>query len=233
MMLTATKTGLGKKGIATWIAQLLTGLFAIGVIALIYFMMFSRYFDIHVIVKSNEAKRHVINMAQVMMSSHRLVHEDSFDDGSKRYYRGVFNSTKLDDNLGIEGDLRNIILDKGAALRDEISYPDTATRIVITDLETGKVWLVSFGSPGLENIGQLMTCFLDKIPETAAEWLEMFKPSFSTGIKIESPWSKWDVEECYETYTSKIGVFSQDFPVMIYNDGEMHPGRLFLRVMEL
>lgn len=225
------KVRLGKKGIATWIAQLLTALFAIGIIATIYFMMYSRYFDIQVTVDSDEAKRHAINMAQVLMSSRRLVHEDSYDDGSKRYYRGVFNATKLDNSLAVEGDLIDIrtLERKGEELSKEISYPNTATRIVITDLENGDGWIMSFGHPGLENFKELLVCFWQN-----ANWGDIFQPVFGPPVvKIKSPWTKWDAESCYGTYGTKIGVFSQDFPVMIYNGGEMHPGRLFLRVMEL
>lgn len=212
-----------RRGQATWIAQIMIGFMAIGIVAFLYFLMYGRYFDIHAIVRSNEAKRHVINMAQVMLSSDKLVLEESFDDGSKRFYRGVFDKEKLDAQL-INQALYNSgnYDDQGEELIKEISYPNTGTRIVISDVETEESWILAYGSPGLEYLSEYIKCMYSNID------LKIFSLAFNPG-----PWNVWDKRDCYYTYVEKIGVFGQEFPVMIYDDGEMHEGRLFLRVMEL
>ncbi len=66
----------GRKGIATWIPLVLTALTAIGAVALLYFLLFARYFDIQAIIQSAEVQRHTINMAQVLLSSDKLVYEE-------------------------------------------------------------------------------------------------------------------------------------------------------------
>jgi hypothetical protein len=92
-------------GIATWIAQMLIAFAVIGAVFLLYVLMVGRYFDIHAIIVSNEAQRHVINMAQVLLSSDRLVYEEDLSNSllaglpQKRYYRAVFDRTKLDQAL--------------------------------------------------------------------------------------------------------------------------------------
>jgi hypothetical protein len=213
------------KAQATWIVQMVIGLFVIGMAAFLYFLMYGRYFDVHAIVESNEAKRHVINMGHVLLSSHRLVYEESFDDGSKRFYRGVFDADKLDEELvNEEGFLAGLLGTRGGELSREVSYPRTATRIVVDDIQNGNKWAVSFGSPGLENVAGLINCFNIRLDQNF--WAVPLVRHFT-------PWKDWDAEECYATYTSKIGVFDQKFPVLIYDEGEMHAGRLYLRVMEL
>lgn len=214
---------IGEKAIASWIAQLVIAFFAIGMVALLYFLIYGRYFDIHYIVQGNEAKRHTINMAQVILSSHKLVYEETFDDGTKRFYRGVFDRGKLDDQLVNEaGFLAGLLSTKGDELRKELSYPQTATRIVVNDIDNGEEWVVSFGDPSLQNINGLLSCLDSKM-----------KLEFFPIVRHFTPWKDWEAEDCYGTYLSKIGVYSQEFPVMIYDNGDMHAGRLFIRVMEL
>jgi len=213
---------LGKKGIAMWILYMLTALFAIGLIAFFYFLLIGRYFDIHAIIVSNEAQRHAINMAQVLLSSDKLVYEEKFANGLTRYHRAVFDKNKLDVQLFTS------LQDAGSKVSEvqkEISYPNTGTQIVVNDLVSGSSWILSFGGPGLENYAEFISCLNDNIDKN------IFSRVFN--IPQNSPWNFWDMQECTATYTTKIGIFEKDFPVLIKVGEDMHPGRLFIRVMEL
>ena len=217
----STSTKFGRKGIATWIAQMAVGLFSIGVVAFFYFLLFGRYFDIHSIIMSNEAKRHVINMAQVMLSSDKLVYEEEIG-GMKRFYRGVFDRAKLDEQL---------MTDKSdpkedSEIREEISYPSTGTQIIVYDIELEKSWTLSFRDPGLDIQEQFLECMLDNIDKNIFSWVPN-NPLFP------SPWNFWDIVECAATYETKIGIFEKDFPVLINDNGVLHAGRLYIRLMEL
>jgi len=214
------KYNIGKKAVATWIIQVATTLFAIGVIAFLYFFLFGRYFDIHAIVVSNEAKRHVINMAQALLSSDKLVYEEDFGGGMKRFHRGVFDKNKLDEQL-----MTHSLDIKDSEVREEISYPNTGTQIVVSDLESDTSWTLAFGGPGLENQVEFMDCLYQNIEPNIFVWVFNFP--------INSPWNFWDFVECAGTYETKIGIFEKDFPVLINDNGDLHAGRLFIRVMEM
>lgn len=215
-----TSTELGKKGIATWIAQMVVGLFSIGVVAFFYVLMFGRYFDIHSVIVSNEAKRHVINMAQVILSSDKLVYEEEIG-GMKRFYRGVFDRAKLDEQLMTdEGDT------KESEIIEEISYPNTATQIIVYDVELDQGWTLSFGGPGSEITTQFLDCMYKNIDKNIFRWV------FNNPLQ-PSPWNLWDIVECAGTYGTKIGIFEKDFPVLINDNGVLHAGRLYIRLMEL
>jgi hypothetical protein len=191
---------IGNRALAMSLMWLAIAFCVIGVVALLYFLMYGRYFDIHFIVKSNEAKRHVINMGQVLLSSHKLVYEETFDDGSKRFYRGVFDKDKLDQQLvNNAGFLAGLLGTKGGELREEVSYPKTATRIIV----------------------ELINCLNSNVDN-----------AFWAVVRHYTPWKDWDAEECYSAYADKLGVYNQEFPVLIYDDGDLHAGRLYLRVME-
>lgn len=216
----STSTKFGRKGIATWIAQMAVGLFSIGVVAFFYFLLFGRYFDIHSVIMSNEAKRHVINMAQVMLSSDKLVYEEEIG-GMKRFYRGVFDRAKLDEQL-----MTDKYDKKESEIREEISYPNTGTQIIVYDVELEKSWTLSFGGPGSEITTQFLECMLENIDRNIFSWV------FNNPLQ-PSPWNFWDIYECAGTYGTKIGIFEKDFPVLINDNGALHAGRLYIRLMEL
>jgi hypothetical protein len=200
----------------------LVAFFAIGVAALFYFLMYGRYFDIRTIVRSNEAKRHAINMAQVLLSSDKLVYEEEFDDGSKRFHRAVFDKAKLDAELVKQSELIPAILgSKSKELIESVSYPDTMTKIVVTDVDEGNTWVRAFGHPGVSGVSQLVKCMYDKV-----------NVNIFTITGFVSPWNNWDSKQCFKTYGSNMGMFNQEFPVMIYANGEMHAGRLYVGVLE-
>jgi hypothetical protein len=210
---------MGSKGIATWISQIIIGLLAIGCVAFLYFLFIGRYFDIHSVIVSNEAQRHAINMAQVIMSSDKLVVEDKFDDGTKRYHRGVFDSSKLDRQFATS----KADAGKVGMVSEEIYYPNIGAQIVVNDMYNNRNWAMAIGGSGLDNVGQYLNCLWTHID------------LFNLVVLHAGPWNDWDATECYGTYATKIGIFEKDFPVLIYDSasGQYHPGRLFVRVMEM
>lgn len=216
---------LGRKGIATWITQLLTAFAAIGIVAFLYFLMYGRYFELHSIIQSNEAKRHTINMAQVLLSSSRLVYEEEVG-GMKRFHRGVFDKDKLDEQL-INGDYFAVhkTVTKDSEIRREVSYPNTSTEIIVHDIDSGDRWILSFGGIGFEGINEFFTCLYNNIDKGFF--------GFPKPYNIFGLWDWWQAKECFDTYKTKIGVFQKDFPVLIKDDEALHAGRLFIRVIEL
>jgi hypothetical protein len=211
---------MNRKGIATWISQVIIGLLAIGCVAFLFYLFIGRYFDIHSIIVSNEAQRHAINMAQVLMSSDKLVTEDVFADGTKRYHRGVFDSSKLD----VQFATSKADAGKASMVSEEIYYPNIGAQVVVSDMISKKNWALSIGGSGLDNVGQFLGCLRDHI--------DVFGWAFNPA---RGPWSSWDTMECFDTYGTKVGVFERDFPVLIYDSasGQYHPGRLYVRLMEM
>jgi hypothetical protein len=209
----------GKKGIAKWIADVLAAFVAIGITAFLYFLLIGRYFDIQGVVVSSEAQRHTIGMAQILLSSDKLVYEESFGNGMKRYYRGIFDKDKLDEQMISKQDET-----KESELAKEISYPNTATQIVVTDISSSSNWVLSFNGPNFEGEGNFQTCMWDSIDWNILVW------PFNIPA---GPWNMWDIATCALTYTTKVGVFEKDFPVLIKVGDELHAGRLFVRIMGL
>lgn len=225
------KIGQGRKGIATWIAQMLTALVAIGSVAFLYFLLFGRYFEINAIIISNEAKRHVINMAQVLLSSDKLVYEEEFVGANgaitKRFHRAVFDKNKLDEQLINEAYFNTYkSTTRDSEIRREVSYPNTATNIIVYDLDSGNKWILSFGGVGVQGIAGFFDCLYNNIDKS-------FFGILPSPFNIFGLWDFWQAKACFDTYKTKIGVFEKDFPVLIKVGEELHAGRLLIRVMEL
>jgi hypothetical protein len=216
-----------EKAQATFIGEMLTGLATIALVAFIYFLIYGKYFDIHAVVQSNEAKRHTINIAQVLLSSDRLVYSENID-GSMRYYRGIFDSGKLDEQFVNEDyfSKKETANKEGGLLKDEIVYPNASINLVVTDFENDKIWVLSYGWPGIQGSSELIGCMDEKI-----DFMSLFNPV----NYFASPWSYWDIKECLDNYGSKIGTFENNFPILIRDsvNGELHIARLFARVTEL
>jgi len=266
----------GRKGIASWIAQMITALFAIGAVAFLYFLIYSRSFDIHAIVLSAEAQRHTINMAQILLSSDKLVYEEDiiehdeaieYEDcderggtclhrgicdiepdlkcisspgctspkcccvstsmtTTKRFHRAVFDKNKLDKQL-INEDYFDTYgsTTKDSEIEREVSYPNTATDIVVYDIDSGTKWILSFGDTNLQGRGEFFECLKNNIDRSIFGFL----PNPFNAFIL---WDFWDATECFAEYATKIGVFEKEFPVLIKVGDELHVGRLLLRLME-
>lgn len=144
------------KGIsALSFSEILTAIFAIGAIALVYFLFFGKYLDLNIIVESNEVERHAIDSAQLLMSSKRLIYSESVL-GDDRYHRGIFEKTKLD-LVPIE------------YLEDIVGYPNSASSIEIKNLETGESWEFAVVGPSGYADDRLFSC-IDDISDIVSCW---------------------------------------------------------------
>ncbi len=207
-----------RKGIATWIIQTFTAFFSVAMVVFLYFLLYGRYFDLHAIVIGHETQRHAINIAQVILSSDDLVYEE-YVSGLVRYHRGVLDRNKLDIQMMSENKI-NI----ESSLSEEIGYPSTGMQIVVIDMETDEKWTLGVGGPGLENQKEFLTCLNDNLD------FSLFGMIANYPFRL---WNYWDWDECWQTYETKTGVYEGEFPVLIKDGTEMHPGRLFVRVVEL
>ena len=216
------------KGIATWIAQVMTAFVAIGVIVLFYFLLYGRYFDVHVMVESAEVQRHAINAAQLLLSSDKLAYEEATAaaDGivQKRYLRGIFDRTKLDGLMfSEEAEQKDY---EASCEKLNISYPDSAMEIIVSDAATDRSWVLPCGlaSPlHASEIKSYVSCMYNNIDWNILRWVFNIP---------KGPWQYWDIKECATNFGSKIGTFEKEFPLMIRDGDSLHAGRLFIRLTE-
>jgi len=193
-----------KKSQATFIMQMITAFFAIGVIAFIYFFFYGKYFDIHAIVESNEMERHTINMAQILSSSKKLVYSESIG-GEERFYRGVFDKSKLDNEFIPEEEYKTGIIERESGVKEDITYPNSVTRLTIKNLDNDDVWLLASADYSMGESSGFMNCL-----------------ALNIGLGFTQ-----DYEECRRTYlASKTGTFEKNFPLLIKDGDSLHPARL-------
>ena len=114
------------KGQATSLSQILASLVIIFLIASLLFYFFKGHFYIGVTVKEDEIESRTITLAQVLLSSDKLVYMEE-----DRIYRGIFDKDKLDD-----------VRDNPNPLLDEISYPDSEYYVMIKDLDNKNTWTI-------------------------------------------------------------------------------------------
>jgi len=216
------------KGIATWITQTMTAFVAIGVVVLFYFLLYGRYFDIHVIVESAEVQRHAINAAQLLLSSDKLAYEETTAAvgaaPQKRYLRGTFDRAKLDKIMFASADDNKDYTVSCAALG--IGYPDSVMELVVSDVDAGGSWVLSCGQASplhASEIKSYLSCMYNNIDWNILRWV------FNVP---KGPWGYWDIKECNTNFGSKVGTFEKDVPVTIMDSGSPHAGRLFIRLTE-
>ena len=221
----SSRLRMSKKGIATWIAQTLVGLFAVGCVAILYFFIFTRYFDVQFMVIGNEAKRHTINIAQVLASSDKLVYEESFSDGTKRFNRAIFDKNKLDEQMVNSEYFNNYnLVTKDSEISEELGYPNTTIDIIVYDSYTASRWVLSIIGPGIGDRDELSTCLSNKINSNF----------FSQGLPdIFTLWEWWQTEQCFDKYEPKVGTYQKNFPALIKDEEGSHAGHLLVRLTEI
>lgn len=112
------------KGQYKMMADILVGLLVVALCVAIYFAFLGYYVIIKTIVTSAEEDRNAINLAQVLISSDKLACSDD-----KHIQRGILDEKKLSS------------LDS-AILFEEVSYPSYKYFLNITNLDTGKNWII-------------------------------------------------------------------------------------------
>jgi hypothetical protein len=119
-----------KKGIAIPMGEVFNALAIIGVLIMIIYIWKGRYFDIAILVQTEEDQRRIVTLGQILLSHPRLV---TFEDD--RALRDVLDPTKLDD-----------LVSDSTILYQEVNYPNSTYSFTITDLDTNAVWPVSPGT---------------------------------------------------------------------------------------
>ncbi|MFH1623449.1 MAG: hypothetical protein ABIA12_02985 [Candidatus Aenigmatarchaeota archaeon] len=216
------------KGIASWIAQVMTAFVAIGVIVLFYFLLYGRYFELHAMVESSEVQRHAINAAQLLLSSDKLVYEEvtvaAGGTAHKRYLRGVFDRTKLDGLFFAAAADQKYY--EASCEKLNVGYPDSAMELVVSDVQANRNWVLSCGRASALHASEIksyMSCMYNNIDWNILRWV------FNVP---KGPWQYWSIKECSVNFGSKIGTFEKDFPLMIKDGDSLHAGRLFIRLTE-
>lgn len=184
------------------ISQLLVAFVAIALVVFIYFMFYGRYLDVQVIVQSNEVERRAINAAQVLMSSKDLVWSDSAG-GATRYYRAVFNESKLDEQMVSAANYAADPLQplsKGV-LKNYLTFPGTVTDITVRSADTDDAWFTSFADFSNAGSTSFYACVANSID------LRFLM--------------KYDA--CVKTYAGS-NTFEKEFPVMLMDASKtLHP----------
>lgn len=196
-----------RKGLELPFSAIITGFFLLAAAVLVYLILYARILDVHVIVLQSDAEIHTIDMAQVLLSSEKLVYSD---DG--KLYRGIFDKTKLDTQL------ENL----------DVWYPDVVAEVGIEDKETGERWKTflvpdEIGGTSAEN---LINCLIDTVK---IDITMIFR------VPRLSPWEWPDLEKCFtENLANQITPYTRDFPVAIrISDNEIHEGRMVVSSREL
>jgi hypothetical protein len=118
-----------KKGISGSLMEVFSSLTLIAFIIIAIYVWRGSYFDIAILVQSEEEQRRIITLGQILLSSSHLVNTE--DD---RAIRGVMDSTKLD----------SLVTDS-QVLYQEIGYPNSTFKFTIKDKTNNNVWPISSG----------------------------------------------------------------------------------------
>jgi len=199
------------KGLAFSLMHLVFILVMIGGVAVMYYMFRGKYFDIQATVESNEIERHAVNIGQIILSSKDLVYSETIG-GEERYYRGVFDKSKIDSAFVTEDEYETEnIAYKENSIYDQISFPNAVAEIILEESERENLWLFTVTDYSLEGSSDFMNCV-----------------ARSVGLGIVNKY-----QSCSETYLqSKSGTFEKTFPVLIRDSGELYPASLKVTVHE-
>jgi hypothetical protein len=223
------------KGIAITLSLILGGLFAIGLMGLIYWIFISRILEVHVAIDEYTNERHAINLANLLLSSEKIVYEKE-----GKLMRGILDSEKLDNVFSRENFFSiNNPVDIG------IGYPNSITIVRIIDLESCsasgdcKGWAAVLSGPiSLEglSIAKFTNCLSENVKLDVGS---IFR--FVVGGMPMTLWQPWDLKNCVQnTVPSSVKSFftnseisSEGFPVLIkYPNGDFHLGRMSVAVGE-
>lgn len=135
---------IGRKGEGVTLTTVILGLFIMALIIGVFMATFLGELDLRVLVRENTAERHVLNLAQVVISSEDLC----YDEG--HFERGMFEKTKLDTSFT-----------EGSDFINEIGYPESVVILSVKDFEDeNKKWTVSMKGPTEDEA--LMECVKGK-----------------------------------------------------------------------
>ena len=114
----------GNKGSKFGIPTLIFTVVSVGVVLIIFGILYLRFFDVRTEVNEADVNRHAFTLANVLLSSEKLV----YNDGNK-LLRGVLDKDKLDN-----------INNNQKILFDNLTYPASSTEVTIQDLDSDHIW---------------------------------------------------------------------------------------------
>jgi hypothetical protein len=119
-----------KKGLAIPISEVFNALMLIAFIVFAIYIWKGSYFDINILVQTEENQRRIVTLGQILLSSPRLV---AFED--ERALRDILDPAKLD----------ALVLDS-QNLYQEVNYPNSSYEFTVKDkIDPNKVWPISPG----------------------------------------------------------------------------------------
>jgi hypothetical protein len=215
---------MGSKGIASSLGEILTGLFVLALVAFGIMILLQTFTEIHVMVSELGVNRHNIALANVILSSSDIVHEQV---GMKR--RALIDSAALGDDFISDSEMSSIadaptFIAKSTQIFTEngffssYSYPGTYYILILTDLETGEKWLTLGHGPGdftELNVPSFLACVWNQYTEA-----------------VEIP-SVFDLQECGSEAKSDSGISKLTYPTNILVGTDIHIGKMELLSMEV
>jgi hypothetical protein len=167
------------KGLALTISAILEGLFLIGGIAFIYWLILNIFLQVRISIGQAQTERYGLNLANVLISSEYLAY---VEDG--KISRGLIDSRKIDSFASKKGGTLDVNSSEYMhGLRDnwkqlDIGYANTVSLVNIIDLEscdTEKnctIWSTSLIGPTdyLENAKQFLGCLVESFDNDISGW---------------------------------------------------------------
>lgn len=215
-----------RKGVTDVMTSIIVDLIIIGLIMIFYFLLQVGYLDIHTIVKEAGVERHVLDLAQALLSYDKLI----YTEGGR--HRGIFVKEKLDEQFtgSVEFTYNEvtgeIIYEKTSDIPKELGYPNSDIRLYVKDLETGKEWTISYNGPfTLEGIRAVkdFNCIISKI---RMDITMIFR------TPVGNPWEIIDIYSCLQSSASSYGSAKRTFPVAIKDGENIHSGILKVAIYE-
>jgi hypothetical protein len=229
-----------RKGLALTFGAVLEGLFTIGALSLLYWLLLSRFLEIHLAVTEATVERHAINLANVLISSEKIAYEKD-----EKISRGVLDSSKLDDVFIRKSEF--LAYAKGYLQPKDIGigYPNTLNLVEVIDLENCKDsecdgWIVSLSGPilleGL-SVSKFATCLTENVKIEIGSLFRLI----ATGDPVMALWQHWDINKCIQntmpgsvkSFFTASSISSKGLPILIrYPNGELHIGKIIVGVGE-
>jgi hypothetical protein len=212
------------KGLTLVLSAILGGLFAIAIMGLLYWLFLTRILEMHVAIDENTNERHAINLANVLISSEKIVYEKE-----GKIMRGILDVEKL--NSVQPNDIG-------------IGYSNSISVVRIVDLEkcsspnNCEGWIFFLSGPvSLEGLS--LTNFYACLSEHVKLDIRLvFRGIIFGWLGL---WQPLDLKNCAQntapstlsSFFSKSQISSEGLPILIrYPTGELHAGRILVAVGE-